>query len=440
MDFNFTFGRSGGGGRRRNDEERPMRLLLLGNFAGDGERQPLANRPTLRVDVDTLNDVIRRVKPRLALPSGAIEFRTIDDFHPDALHARLEVFKSMREARVAPVPGHEDIARLLGKPAPSRPTASPSTGGLDALIRNIVAPHIVKDEAPRASYVAAVDTATGDAMRQVLHAPEFQSLEAAWRGVQWLIAHLELDESLQLHLLDVTREELSSDVNPADGDLSQTGLYSVLVDRTRNVPGAQPWSLIVALFDVGTVDEDIKSVAALGAIAAQAGGVLLAGADASLAGADHKRLAAWHALRTSDIAQSIGLAAPRVLLRLPYGKGSDPIDAFAFEEIPGSPAHGQFLWGSASLAPALVVGRAFASQGWDMEPDSEREIGEMPHYVFTRDGEREMQACAERFMNEREMDKLLAAGIMPIASRRDRNAVVVIRIQSIADPPAGLAW
>jgi hypothetical protein len=57
-----------------------------------------------------------------------------------------------------------------------------------------------------------------------------------------------------------------------------------------------------------------------------------------------------------------------------------------------------------------------------------------------RDAEREMQACAERFLSGSQTEALLKAGLMPIASRRDRNAVVVVRFQSVSDPPAPLAW
>ena len=51
-----------------------------------------------------------------------------------------------------------------------------------------------------------------------------------------------------------------------------------------------------------------------------------------------------------------------------------------------------------------------------------------------------MQPCAERFLAESQIDQLLKAGRLPIASRRDRNAVVVVRFQSVSDPPAPLAW
>ena len=202
----------------------------------------------------------------------------------------------------------------------------------------------------------------------------------------------------------------------------------------------QRWSALVGLFHFGPSETDIGLLAALGLIASHAGGPLLAGADWALAGDDAGALAAWQALRRSEAAPWIGLAAPRVLLRLPYGKGSDPIEAFAFEEFVGAPVHEEFLWGNGSLAIALLIGRAFTARGWDMEPGDEREIGDLPAYTFVRDGEREMQACAERFLTESQIDTLLKAGLMPIASRRDRNAVVAIRFQSVSDPPAPLAW
>jgi type VI secretion system protein ImpC len=75
-----------------------------------------------------------------------------------------------------------------------------------------------------------------------------------------------------------------------------------------------------------------------------------------------------------------------------------------------------------------------------MTPGDERELGDLPAYSFVRDGEREMQPCGERFLTERDIDTLVKSGLVPIASRRDRNGVVAVRFQSVADPPAPLAW
>jgi type VI secretion system ImpC/EvpB family protein len=331
----------------------------------------------------------------------------------------------------------------LGKPAesPAPPVAAAAAGGIDALIRNIVAPHIVTDTpTEQKSYLAAVDAATAAEMRTVLHEPAFQALESAWRGVQWLTSGLELDGPLQLHLFDVTREELVADVIAAGGKLAHTGLYRALVDRWRNVPGGESWSVLGALFDFGPSTADVGLLAALGLIASNAGGPLLAGADPSLAGSGEAAPAGWTALRRSEAAPWIGLAAPRVLLRLPYGKASDPIEAFAFEECVVEPAPEELLWANASLATTLLIGRGFTERGWDMEPGDEREIGDLPGYTFTRDGERQMQPCGERVLTESQIDSMIKGGLIPIASRRDRNAVVAIRFQSISDPPAPLAW
>lgn len=129
-----------------------------------------------------------------------------------------------------------------------------------------------------------------------------------------------------------------------------------------------------------------------------------------------------------------------MLLRLPYGRGSDPVEAFAFEEFAGPPEHTGFLWGNAALALALLIGRAFTARGWEMEPGDERDIDDLPAYTFVRDGERTLQPCAERLLSDRDIDLFLQCGLVPMASRRDRNTVTAVRFQSVADPPAGLAW
>ena len=440
LEFDVNLGRPA----QRRDPGEPMRLVMLGDFSGkpSSERSPLANRPTHRVDLDSIDTVIKRLGPSLDLPGGEIAFDRIDDFHPDRLYARLERFQALRHARDNPQAGTDDLlGRLLGKPTTE--TAAPANspvGGLDALIHKIVDPHVVKDSPPQAKlYSDATEAAIAEEMRGVLHHPAFQALESVWRGVQWWVSSVELDDNLQLHIFDVSRDEIIADVVAARGQLAQTGLYRALVDRWRNVPGAESWSALVALIQFGPSDADIGLLAALGLIAAQAGGPLLAGADAAL-GDTQASEGGWGALRRSEAARWIGLAAPRVLLRLPYGKRSDPIESFPFEEFVGPPAHEHLLWGPSSFATSILIGRAFTSRGWDMEPGDEREIGDLPAYVFEQDGERAMQACAERYLTESEIQRLIEAGLIPIASRRDRNAIVAIRFQSVSNPTAPLAW
>jgi predicted component of type VI protein secretion system len=440
MEFDLSFGRA----PHRRAESSPMRLLVLGDFSGKpaGERTALEGRPTPQIDIDTIGGLLMRLEPRVALPSGEIRIKQIDDFHPDRLYAGLDRFKAMRAARTAPPAGaDEDVARLLGKAAdPRAAPAAPAATGIEGMIRDIVAPHIVRDtSAQEQGHRAAVDAAIAGDMRAVLHDPQFQRLESAWRGVHWLITNLELDENLHVHLFDVTRDELVDDIVSAQGRMADTGLYRALVERAR-VPGGVGWSALIGLFSFGPSDADMGLLAALGLVASQAGGPLLADADAALVGGGANAGGGWPALRRSEAARWIALGAPRVLLRLPYGQGSDPIEAFTFEEFAGPPVHDEFLWGHASLAMALLIGRAFTARGWEMEPGDERDIGDLPAYTYIKDGERVLQPCAERLLNEREIDAFVQSGLVAIASRRDRNAVTAVRFQSVSDPPAALAW
>src|SRR5205085_7960282 len=75
---------------------------------------------------------------------------------------------------------------------------------------------------------------------------------------------------------------------------------------------------------------------------------------------------AWKALRALPESSYLGLALPRFLLRQPYGKESDPIDSFPFEELPGGLDHASYLWGNPSIICGYVLAAAFQSEGWDM--------------------------------------------------------------------------
>ncbi|NJN47159.1 MAG: hypothetical protein HC808_12520 [Candidatus Competibacteraceae bacterium] len=497
MEFGFEFNRPQPATRKGEDE--PMRILILGNFSG-WDRQgnhaiadPLAERKPVSVDIDTFDEVLTRFAPRLSLSlntsPGAgeeLEFRTLDDFHPDRLYARLSVFQELRQTRERlanpatfkqtaatlfgtdegsspqkasePAPATSEgegdmLERLLGKPATAPvPTGKPT--GVDDFINNIMQPHIVPSADPRQSeLIAGADTAISETMSAVLHQSAFQSLEAAWRGLYTLVSELDSDADLQFYVLDVTQDELFADVRAAAADLRQSALYTHLVDRTR-VPGSQPWSLLIGDYAFGSSAEDVALLAALGALGAQAGGPFIATAKLDLMGCassqelpdpaiwqsmDSGAAERWRALRTSWIATWLGLALPRVLVRLPYGSRGEPIDAFAFEEIPAGDDHNAYLWGSPAFACASLLASAYLENGWSMQPGDCLELEDLPTYTYQEAGETIMQPCAEVLLGERAAQAILEQGVMPLMSYRNRGSVRVLRFQSLADPATTLA-
>jgi type VI secretion system protein ImpC len=351
------------------------------------------------------------------------------------------------------------LARLLGQPPEKPPPAAQTSAraAVDALIAKIVAPHIVAAPEPfQALCVASVDKAIAEEMRAVLHHPAFQALESVWRSVRWLITELEFGGSLQLCLLDVTRDELHADMLSAGGDVERSGLYRRLAGQSARDEG-EPWSLLVGNYTFALTDDDADLLAWLGAIAAHAGAPFLAAADASVLGcrsivetpdphdweSDTGAAAChWNALRRSPVAPWLGLAMPRLLVRMPYGKESDPVDAFDFEELSAVPEHDAYLWGNPAMACALLIGRAFLAKGWAMQPGDERNIGDLPAHVFVQDGAKVLKAGAELYLGERTGEAMLARGVMPFLSLRNRNAARLLRFQSLADParPLAGAW
>ena len=497
-EFDVGTGRSAVPQRRRAGS--PMRLLLLGDFSGRSSRgisdpAKLAERPLHRVDLDNVEHVLARVAPQLPLPAdqgspaAMLDFGSLDDFLPDRLYQRVAIFRRLRALRaslldpasferaaaelraVRPAPAGAGAApvaasanaesesgtlqRLLGSVPAAAPAPGPgTTGAVDALIHRAVAPHIVPSSSPQQSvYLAEIDALIGEQMRLLLHSPAFSALEMAWRSVQWLVSRIELNENLQLHLLDVTREELQADLLAAQGDLSRSGVARVLCKP--DIGQSPHWSLFAGLYSVGPSADDLGLLAALGAVAVQAGGPVIAAAAPELFGcasvadlADPRQwqpltddvAQRWSRLRRSEVAPWIGLVAPRVLLRLPYGKATDPIEHFEFEEQPAeSPMHETLLWGPGSLVVALLIGRAFTEGGWELADDPALELDDLPAYTFKRDGAAQLQPCGEAWLGERAALALLGHGVMPLLSDRQRAAVRLMRMQSVAEPPQPLA-
>jgi type VI secretion system protein ImpC len=229
------------------------------------------------------------------------------------------------------------------------------------------------------------------------------------------------------------------DVRQAGSNLEQTELNRLLVEQGVQVPGTDPWSLIVGQYCFGGLEDDTRLLAALGSIGAHAGGPFLAQASASLLGCDSLAETPnprdwtavdtdgrqrWEALRASPAAQWIGLALPRMLLRLPYGPNTDEIDSFAFQEVTDASDHQRFLWGNPAIGCATLIGQAFTERGWQMTPGDVLDIGDLPAYSYPADDERKILPCAEVYLTETAADKILEQGLMPIVrglSDRDRR-------------------
>lgn len=472
--LNFAFNLGAASTAAHTDPQRPMRILVMGDFSGRASRARddaagLATRAARRIDIDNLDQAPGRLGCVLQLAlDGAdaapirIEIGQFDDFLPDQLVRQPGLFgalSGMRAQLEDPATFEQAAAQLgIGAPAPAaqgdaadtpfaqllggvmRRPAAPASGEqarLADFVKSVVGPIAIAD--PRhAQALAALDRLRGQRLRALLHDPAFRALEAAWRSLHLLVSSLELDEQLQVYLLDVSKHELQADLDAAGADLAKSGAYRLLVEQPRVSPDGQPWAVLVGDYRFDSGARDIAMLAALGAIGAQAGAPWLAAATEPHGASDADGAARWAALRHSGQAGWIGLASQDLLLRLPYGKKTDRISAFEFEELNGMPSHADYLWGNPAFACALLLGRAFEQEGWDMQPGDQLDIDDLPAHTWQHDGEAQLQACGGVYLSEREAAAVLQYGAMPLLSFKNRNAVRLLRFQSIADPARAL--
>lgn len=499
------------GGRERviakPNSETPFRIAILGDFSGRANRHlietgdALAGKRPVLVDRDNFDSVFAKIAPRLNFDlegdhETALKFGELDDFHPDRLFQQAQLFRKLRETRdrLSDSETFAQTAEELGI-AGARPNVTPpsrpqpqrisnadvqqvvSGNFLDQLaeetearasqsgsrgpdpwtsfVHKMVAPHIVSKADPRqAEVVALIDRVTSAQMRALLHLPELQALEAAWRAVFFLTRHLETDDRLKLYLIDVSKDELVRDFDSSQ-NLNSTGIYRLLVEKTVGTPGAEPWAVLTGNFTFEASQRDAALLGRLAKVSAAAGAPFLAGASTHLVGCasvtdlpDSRRwtkqltpeaAAAWATLRSLPEARYVGLALPRFLLRLPYGKDTDATELFEFEELPESAAHEDYLWANPAFAAALLLAQAFTEEGWDFRPGMTSEVNGLPIHVLTIEGEPRTTPCAEVLMTQSAAERMLELGFMPLASLKDQPAVKWVRFQSISEPLTALA-
>jgi type VI secretion system protein ImpC len=474
--------------------ETPFRVLLLGDFSGSGRKKPLPSRKPVQVDRDNFDEVLAAFHPELKLHLGdeelaTLQFSELDDFHPDHLLERVDMFRKLREmrARLEDPATFADAAAEIGlggvatKPReaaqPTTPQASPLALGsllddmveqtearaqtrppaetdLQKFVRRVTEPHLISAADPQqAEALALIDRALGAQMRALLHVAEFQALEAAWRAVFLLVRRIDTDEMLKLYLVDLSKDELVADLNSSP-DLRSTSTHRLFAEDGINSFGSEPWAAIVGNYSFGATRTDAESLGRVAKIAHAAGAPFLAAASPALLGCksfsatpnprDWTPLAgesasAWTTLRSLPEANAVGLAIPRFLLRLPYGKETDPIESFPFEEMPGEPEHDNYLWGNPAFVCALLLAQSFSESGWDLRPGQRAELDRLPVHIYQHQRASELKPCAEAWMTLDTADQIMQSGLMPLASMKGQDQIRLVRFQSIAQPLHALA-
>ncbi len=493
------------------EPETPFRICIMGDFSGRVNRGiagpgsgPADLRP-IEVDRDNIEDVMEKlgVEVHLSVAGDAglpisVKFAELDDFHPEQLYARLEVFQTLRDTRKRLndlrtfESAKKEVRAWMGadetpesskpvseQPAPSPVTVGKTSGSLldqivgetegrpletemvsepsewDSFMQSIVGPHLVPGHDPEQDeLVAAVDASISGLMKTILHHPDFQAIESAWRALRVLVYRMETDALLKVYLLDISKAELAADLSGSD-DLQKTGVYRLFVEQAVGTPGGEPWSVLAGNYTFDQTREDVEILGRMAICARLAGAPFISGVHDHVLGCesladtpdpddwkqpvDQEGSRVWNVLRSIPEASYLGLALPRFLLRLPYGEDTDPVDYFDFEEISNGFDHEGYLWGNPCFACVLLLAQAFSHYGWDLRPGAISDIPGLPLHIYKDKGESVTKPCAEVVFTERTMEKILDLGVMPLLSYKNQDSIRLARFQSVASPLTQLA-
>jgi type VI secretion system protein ImpC len=460
--------------------KRPVRIALLGDFSGRASAgiletgADLAKRKPMNVEFDSLEDMLSRLDINLQLPLGddgsvSVALSDLDSFHPDQLYRELPLFTDLAglrkqlnntatfdkaAAKVQAMAGQgsgkvskrsrkskargaalaidsklDDFSRLVG--LPSTPEAAASS--VDALMRNVLAPFVVAAANPKKdALVASVDQALSDAMRAVLHHADFQALESLWRGADFVLRRLETGPNLQVHLIDVSAEELAADLSAHD-DLSECAIYKMLVD-TPSQDKTGGYTLLCGLYHFEPTPPHTELLGRMAQIAQHAAApfVTSMGIDSLT---DRKRpphalvQQAFKALQQMPASSHLSLMAPRFMLRHPYGKRTDPISVFDFEEFTADAGLRAMLWGHPALLAACVVA---GNDGLT--------IGDLPFYHFRdADGDTTALPCTERLINSDVATTLGQWGFSALMAHKGAPELRIAGLDAVNGQPLGKA-
>jgi type VI secretion system protein ImpC len=303
--------------------------------------------------------------------------------------------------------------------------------------------------------IARLDEKLSDQMNEILHAPEFQKLESAWRGLHYLVYNSETDATLKIRVMNVGKAELYRNLKLFPGARwDQSPLFKKVYEQEFGQLGGEPYGCLVADYHFNHSPVDVQLLRDLSKVAASAHAPLLTGADPTLMGMDSWRelgnprdlsklfdtpdYAAWKGLRDGVDSRYVALCMPRVLARIPYGAKSEPVEEFGFEEDTDGHTGEKYGWMNAAYAMAANVNRAFKEYGWTVRirgVQSGGEVINLPTHTFpTDDGGVDLKCPTEIAITDRREAELSKSGLISIIHRKNTDKAAFIGAQSLYKP------
>ena len=310
--------------------------------------------------------------------------------------------------------------------------------GVEAFISELLAPTREYEKADKRSVdlmIAEIDKKLSRQVDEILHHPDVQKLESAWRGLKLVIDRTNFRENTKVEVLNVSKEDLLADFEDAP-EIVKSGLYKTVYTAEYGQFGGKPYGAMIANYDFGPGPQDVALMQKVASVSAMSHAPFIAAASPKFFGVESfeklpnlkdlksilegPQYTKWQSFRDSDDSRNVGLTVPRFLLRLPYGPNTSPVKAFNYEEnVQGK--HASYLWGNTSFAFATRLADSFAKHRWCpniIGPQSGGAVEDLPLHQYESLGEIETKIPTEVLISERREYELSEEGFIGLAMRK----------------------
>jgi type VI secretion system protein ImpC len=286
-------------------------------------------------------------------------------------------------------------------------------------------------------------------LNEIMHHPEFQRLEASWRGLKYLVSNTETSSNLKIKILNASKKELLKDFERAP-EFDQSALFKKVYEEEFGQFGGAPFGALLGDFEFGRGGQDISLLEKMAQVAAAAHAPFLTAASSGMFNLesfteldqprdlgkifDTTEYARWKAFRDSEDSRYVALTVPRMLLREPYGQATVPVEAFDYEEGVDGSDHNNYLWGNAAWALGVRVTQAFAKHGWCATIRGVQSGGlveGLPVHNFRTDaGDVAMKCPTEVPVSDRREKELADLGFAPLVHCKGTPKAAFFSVQS----------
>jgi type VI secretion system protein ImpC len=480
----------------------PFVLGVLADLSGHPiEPLPrLRDRKFVQLDADNFDDYLAVIAPRLALSvddrlsgEGAklqveVRFRQMTDFAPLSVATQIPALNALISLRTqlndlhARVHASSRLDDLIKDAALARAGEADGTSP-DRIVEYIVAQGYFgrfAEDNERANHflgtffreldegrialspttgamlserIATIDELLSAQLNEVFHHPEFQRLEASWRGLERLVRQTETSSSLKIRVLSLTKKELLRDLQRAP-EFDQSGLFKKVYEEEYGVFGGEPFGALIADFAFSKGPEDVELLEKTSNVSAAAYAPFIGAASPELFNLESFRelsmprdlakifdtteYTRWKSFRGSEDARFVGLVLPRVLERLPYGRTGVAAEGFDYEEGVDGRDPEKYLWGNAVYAFAARLTEAFVRYGWCVSITGVEHGGLLRglplQCVLSDDGDTIVNCPTEIAITDRRRQELEGLGFVPLCYEKGTDRAVFFNAHSCQRP------